>query len=52
MAKWTDGFKSEEIPREDKPCVMGEAYEKRWKNVKEPFPYGKNEEGGGGGGSA
>ena len=52
MAKATDGYVSETIPREDKPCVMSEAVGKRWENVKEPYPYGKNNKGGGGGGDA
>ena len=50
--KYTDGYGSVAIPREDRPGVMAEAVQKRWKNVKEPYPYGTNNEGGGGGGDS
>ena len=52
MADFLDGYKSIPIPREDKPCTMGEAVTKRWKDVPEAYPYGKAKDGGGGGGDA
>jgi hypothetical protein len=63
MAKYTQGYvsstpESATAPKRDSgdpynaPGAMSVAYKAKWRNKREPFPYGQDEEGGGGGGDA